>query len=159
MPAEQSTDHNREAVATYVWFERTQLALVFKGFQNLEKLSPPPDPGQHQFLKNILLASFLLHTRVLRDFLFYPRKWDDDVVAEDFLAEWDESVEKWCPYLHENKSRLDKSLAHLSYERIDFEPNKEWDCGRIHTDLKAAWDEFWDRLTPEKQEWFTRPRE
>jgi len=40
------------------------------------------------------------------------------VVAEDFLAEWDESVEKWCPYLHENKSRLDKSLAHLSCERI-----------------------------------------
>ncbi len=148
--------YSPKKVATFVWFEYTQLAVVFKRIQRLEK-SPPPDPEEHKFQRNIHLASFLLHARSLRNFLFYPRS-QDDVIAEDFLDEWDESVENWCPYFHEHRDRLNKSLAHISYKRTEYEPNKKWECGTIHKEITAAWDEFFSRLPAEKQEWFTRPR-
>ena len=142
-----------EDVATYVRYERQMFDLPFKGI----KQGLP-----NQFQKNIYLESFLVHTRNLRDFLFSPPR-GDDVSATHFFeppdAEWDESVKDWCPYLDANKSRLNKSLAHLSYERIGYEPYKGWDCGVIHTEMTAAWNEFWSRLTAEKQEWFTRDRD
>ena len=163
MSKDDRTDHNPEDAATYVRFEHTQLTLVVKALRSLRAESRADSQGGQQmadpkqFQENILLASFLIHTRNLRDFLFTPPRLDD-VSAKDFLAEWDESVETWCPYLDENRDRLNKSLAHLSYKRIEYEPNKSWDCGTIYKELTAAWNEFWSRLPSEKKEWFTRPR-
>jgi len=150
MPADQSTDHDPEAVATYVWFERDMFNRVFERVEQ--------GLNDDQFLENILVASFLLHARNLRYFLFdEPRL--DDVSAQHFLPEWDEKVEKWCRYLHENRERLNKSLAHISYKRIEYESDKEWEYVKIHTELTAAWDKFFSSLPEEKQKWFTGPRE
>jgi len=155
--------YNPKKVASFVWFEYTQLVAVFKEIQSLlagrraksQREQPMTNPEQLQV--NVLLASFLIHARSLRDFLFYPRS-QDDVIAEDFLEEWDESVEEWCPYFHKHRERLNKSLAHISYKRIEYEPNKGWDCGKIHKEITDAWNEVVGRMTPEEQDWFTAPR-
>jgi len=141
-------------VATYVWYERTMFDQVFQRVQSLMQGTPD------QFLQNILLESFLLHTRILRDFLF-REPTGDDVSAIHFFetpAEWAESATDLCPYLSRNKPRLDKALAHLSYKRIGYEPQKGWDCGAVYTEIEAAWTEFWSRLATDKRDWFTKPR-
>ena len=109
------------------------------------------------------MTAFLVHARNLRAFLFpppppAPRPRPDDVLAKHFLPEWAEKVEDWCPHFLEHRERLNKSLAHISYKRIEYEANKGWDCGTIYNELTDAWDAFWSRLTPEEQDWFTEPR-
>jgi len=161
-----NADYSPKEVATFVWFEYTMFDQVFKEIQSL--LGPKqradsqggvqPKTSPKQFAKNILLASFLLHTRNLRNFLFYPRS-QDDVIAKDFLDGWNEKVENWCPYLDANRDRLNKSLAHISYKRVEYEANKQWEYVEIHKELTDAWDAFWDRLRPEQREWFTRDRD
>jgi len=156
-----------KAVATYVWFEYLMFNQAAKQILSLLQGSRADSLwGQHmtdrkQLQVNVLLASFLIHARNLRAFLFPPRrtkpKWDD-VLAQHFLPEWDEKVEKWCPYFDENRDRLNKSLAHISYKRIEYEPKKKWSYVKIHKELTAAWNEFWSRLPAEKKKWFTRPR-
>ena len=80
-------------VATYVWYERTMFDQVFQRLQSLTQGTPD------QFLKNILLESFLLHTRILRDFLF-REPTGDDVSARHFFetpAEWAEPGYRFVP--------------------------------------------------------------
>jgi len=156
--------YSPKKVATFVWFEHTQLVAAFKEIQSLlagrraksQREQPMTNPEQLQV--NVLLASFLIHARSLRDFLFTPPRFDDDVSATHFLPDWAEKVEDWCPYFHKHRERLNKSLAHISYKRIEYEPNKGWDCGKIHNELTDAWNKFLGRLTPEEQDWFTAPR-
>ena len=61
--------------------------------------------------------------------------------------------------LDANRERLNKSLAHISYKRIEYQPKKEWNYLKIHKEITGTWDEFFSRLPEEKREWFTRPRD
>ncbi len=157
-----NADYSPKEVATFVWFEYTQLVLVLQRIQRIEQ-SPPSDPNEQQFQRNIHLAAFLIHARNLRAFLFpppppAPKPKPDDVLAKHFLPDWAEKVEDWCPYFHKHRERLNKSLAHISYKRIEYEANKLWECGTIHKELIDAWNEFLGKLTTEEQDWFTAPR-
>ena len=168
MPADHAddnlqADHNPKAAATYVYFEHTQLTHAAKALRDLTQGQRADTQGgrdktdSEQIQESILLESFLIHARNLRYFLFDEPKWDD-VAAEHYLPEWDEQVEDWCPYLNERRFRLDKSLAHISYKRIEYESGKKWDCGTIYKEITDALDGFLSRLTPEKRDWFTAPR-
>jgi len=103
----------------------------------------------------------LLHARVLRDFFTrkrccLPHYSKSDIIAEDFF----DNPKKWDPpvfsYLHDNKKRLDRSLAHLSYSRREYEQpgRKEWDFEATSTELMAAWKVFWGKLPEERRAWF-----
>ena len=99
---------------------------------------------------HLMLEGFLLHARVLRDFLVKSKSWRcDDVLAEHFLEE--PVVCTWS-CLREHKERLDKLLAHLTYSRFD--PEKGWDVAKIHTEIDRAWQEFLDALPVRTQQWF-----
>jgi hypothetical protein len=88
-----------------------------------------------------VIECFLLHARVLRD--FYRQRRKDltgnavtNIVAGDFL----DRPEDWTPpaltYLAADvKSRLDRALNHLAYDRTDYLAEEEWN-------LKLAWDEL-----------------
>jgi len=165
LPMSQHTPDEAEvkAVATYVWFEFLMFTQAAKEILSLVEGKADGKGGynltvQEQLQVNVLLASLLIHARNLRYFLFDKPKWDD-VSAQHFLPEWDEKVEKWCPYFDENRERLNKSLAHISYKRIEYAPNKGWDCVKIYNEVKAAWNEFWSRLPAAKQKWFNRERD
>ena len=103
-----------------------ELEMVFWSIRRLTVGSP------HRFDRNVYLETALLHTRVLREFLFGKRnpKYPEDVRAVDFFDdgnEWSPSIDCTCPYLLRETERLDRALAHLSYSRIGYESNKNWE--------------------------------
>jgi hypothetical protein len=105
------------------------------------------------------LESFLLHTRTLRDFLCDDKKkWTDDVLAHDFFKEtpgqWTKARPPLGPYLSQNKERLNKMLAHISYARLGFKAQDEWDIGAVLHELDVIWKAFLKALSPEKRKWF-----
>jgi hypothetical protein len=67
------------------------------------------------------LESFLLHVRVLRDFFCRQRQEPDDVVASDFIDGWAQPPTSDYVYVHAQKKRLDKALAHLTTTRVTYD--------------------------------------
>jgi hypothetical protein len=107
------------------------------------------------------LETFLLHARVLRDFFSNsrprPRNADTDILAEDFFNTPGEWTKPTLKYLTETRSkeRLDRALAHLSYDRISYaETGKGWRTSLIADELIAAWAEFLGTLHADRKEWF-----
>jgi hypothetical protein len=107
---------------------------------------------------NRSLESFLLHARKLYDLFFVPpRKSAPDVFFEHFLDAghgWSPDPNQLCPYLHGQRERLNRSIQHLSYDRIGYEPHKEWNVSTIVAEVTALWDEFFRRLPPARRQWF-----
>ncbi len=106
-----------------------------------------------QFQTNILLESFVLHFRVLYDF-FYPNQStlqgkgerDDDVIATDFFTDW--KATDATDMLKEQRKRADKQLAHLSYKRLNVEPEKKpWPCLEITNEIKGLMTSFVETVT------------
>jgi hypothetical protein len=85
-----------------------------------------------QWLQNPLLESFLIHTRILMDFLYPDDSPDeDDIIANDFFDDW----QAWNPMpsdeskevMKARKWRINKQLAHLTYTRLGVsQKDKEW---------------------------------
>ncbi len=103
---------------------------------------------------NAMLECFLIHTRCLADF-FCKKRTKDDVIAGDYFSD----TEEWkrvdlTPYLKANMPRLNKALAHLSYERLDFERNKKWNVSQIRKDIESMWDKFLGKLPASRRKWF-----
>ena len=103
-----------------------------------------------------LLESLLLHTRVLHDF-FYKQRHLDDIVASDFVTEW----ETWRPQKDEylgnpdRKDRLDKALAHLTLRRVEYDSNeKKWNVDAIQEAVENPMNTFLENLPPEIKPWF-----
>jgi hypothetical protein len=94
----------------------------------------------HGYDDDAVIECFLLHARVLRDFYRQQRKAltgnaVTNIVAGDFF----DRQEDWTPpaltYLAADvKTRLDRALTHLAYDRTDYLAEEKWH-------LKLAWDE------------------
>jgi len=105
-------------------------------------------------MRYLLLEDFLLHARVLCDFLF-TKPISDDVSAKDFFDnpnEWEKKEADLCPYFAKNRKRVNKKLAHLTYSRLT-EAN-EWDITSIYSELAKAWQQFLSALPADTQAWF-----
>jgi hypothetical protein len=86
-------------------------------------------------IANALLESFIIHVRVVIDFLYAIKQRPDDVIAEDFFdapEQWTDMRPTLSELLSQTKSRADKKLAHLSYERLNATPeNNNWQVVQI----------------------------
>ncbi len=106
-----------------------------------------------------LLEPFLLHVRNIREFLYNDgAKKKDDVLALDFFDNPDDWTKKRPPigaYLKSIRERLNKSLAHITYARLDYRQYELWDLAKIRHDLEKPWGAFMAALPPEKREWFS----
>lgn len=116
------------------------------------------------------LESYLLHARVLRDFFHYyemfpqfnpslgakqDRRNRDDVLAQDFIPDWGKRGPKIGSYLFDNKKRLDKSLAHLSTQRVEYKTNeKRWDIASVRNELLPVIEKFKADLPADRRQWF-----
>lgn len=114
------------------------------------------------------IESLLVHTRVLREFFYYfwdfkerkykakrEKRYDDDVIAQDFISDWSDHCPAIGRYLGDHKERLDKSLAHLSTLRVRFkQTEKRWNVDAIHNELRPAIDRFKERLPAKMADWF-----
>jgi hypothetical protein len=88
-------------------------------------------------LQNTVTESYLIHARVLCDF-FQKDRYDDDVVCDDF------GFRRSSLGLSKDlKRRFDKSLAHLTYSRLDFTDNAQpWITDHFRPQLTRRIREF-----------------
>ncbi|MGE3316439.1 MAG: hypothetical protein AB7O26_15090 [Planctomycetaceae bacterium] len=99
-----------------------------------------------------LLESFLLHARVLYSFFCVPAKYQDDLIASDWVRQWSPLP---TPYLDSNRTRLNKALAHLSLKRAEYEiQGKQWNITDIQSEIYPLIAKFKNELPPPKNTWF-----
>jgi hypothetical protein len=122
---------------------------------------PLPGTGSNQEAVNRALESLLLHARNVYDFFFVaPRNNCPDVSVPHFFEDgqvWTPDLTQLCPYLDGQRERLNRSIQHLSYDRLAYEPTKDWNISTLVTELAAVWDDFLSRLPPGRRQWFARP--
>ncbi|HKI35229.1 MAG TPA: hypothetical protein VKA46_25455 [Gemmataceae bacterium] len=108
-------------------------------------------------LRNLWYEGLVLHARVLRDFFFTKVKENgkrdtrkDDIVAVDYFATpaaWAYTSKTLSPYLAKTKDRMDRTLAHLSFDRLQYKGQaKEWSSNSLLSEIGARWFDFLDQL-------------
>jgi len=94
-------------------------------------VSTPAVPCSDEVVSNALTESYLVHARILCDFFQKGRQGPkhDDVTSEDYGFPFDDL---FVPASIEE--RFDKSLAHLTYSRLEFDAvgTKQW----IHEEFR-----------------------
>jgi hypothetical protein len=107
------------------------------------------------------LEVFLLHTRTLRDFFLrkrpLPKSAETDILAADYFDALGEWVSPTCAYLTDprTKERLDRALAHVTYDRIGYSSTgKNWKTSQIADEIDNAWAAFLAALPSERRAWF-----
>lgn len=129
-------------------------------FRTIERLAR--DLGKDVVEDNRRIETALLHARVIYDFLFTPPRPDlPDVSARHFFddpSEWEGMPDTLCPYLKARREQLNRSVPHLSYDRLKYEKSKDWDLRTVATELKGAWESFLAALPPGRQRWLTLTR-
>ena len=109
--------------------------------------------------QNMVLEDMLLHARVLRDFFTMPKpqgEKEDDITAEHFVEDpdsWRKQAPSLCPYLEQNRKRLNKKLTHLTTARLTLD--ERWKPQVISRELKVAWEKFLSSVPETSQAWFT----
>lgn len=93
-------------------------------------------------IKNAFLESFVIHARVLLQFLYDETPRPDDVIAEDFFKDpsaWRSSRPAMTALLSTVRRRVGKEAAHLTYARQVVNPeDKPWEFLSIARDLRQA---------------------
>ncbi len=97
--------------------------------------------------RNLLLESLPTHSRILIDFFYGDKKYQNDLVAQDLLPNKVNWLNKRPPIteiLKEAKKKADKQLAHLSRWRIKLEKDgkKGWDWEGIKKDIEKVIEKF-----------------
>jgi hypothetical protein len=97
-------------------------------------------------LNNAALESFILHARVLLDFLYAEKPQPDDVIAEDYfneLSQWQTVRPEKTKTLKVIHKRVGKEVAHLTYARLEVTAvAKEWQFIQIAKEINAVFDAF-----------------
>jgi hypothetical protein len=108
--------------------------------------------------RNLWYEGLVLHTRVLRDFFFTKHgkngarsTYDTDIVAVDYFAQgsasWRYTSNDLPAYLKANKNRMDWTLTHLTYGRLEFNgKGKDWSSARMRLEIGEKWFEFIAKL-------------
>lgn len=98
---------------------------------------------QEIILHDLVIESFLLHTRSLYEFFVCKKKkkYPDDLRIGDFLADKPEFNLK---YIEKNKWRLDQHLSHISKTRVT--KKDSWDIEKIRNEIDQAWQIFVNKL-------------
>ena len=116
-----------------------------------------PKP-EETFPRSLAFEGVVLHARVLRDFFYRKLNKDgiliepklDDILAIHYFAQnssWPYTYADMSQYLKDTKIRMDRTLAHLSYDRLKYVgKEKAWDTRSIRKDIGDRWFEFFGKL-------------
>lgn len=100
-------------------------------------------------LSNAVVESFTIHTRILLDFLYSEKPWDDDVIAEDFITEveWHRIRPPKSELLKGIDTRVGKEIAHLTYSRQHKkEEGKSWPFLQIVKEVDDVFQIFLENV-------------
>jgi hypothetical protein len=143
-------------IAPHVHYELWMLTESIRRLWMLQR-----EPAVDEFQKNLFIEAILTHARVIHEFLFSKRreKFPQDVRAAQFFegaGDWSPDQSALCPYFNKtNLDRLQRSVHHLSYDRLVYEENKLWNFGALGRDIVNAWNTFFSQLPKERQAWFS----
>jgi len=139
-----------QQIAPHVAYE---VESFFKAIQGLETTGAGDATEMNQRIETALM-----HARVVYEFLFVPARPNcPDVSARDFFdhpSQWTAERKALCPYLTERKERLNRSVPHLSYDRLKYEQDEEWDLRKVATEIADGWESFLNQLPDERRSWF-----
>ena len=97
-------------------------------------------------VRNAVLESFVIHTRVLIEFFYSDAAWHDTVVAADFFAQpadWQAVRPPLCETLEEARRRVGKDAVHLTYTRLEQTPDtKRWPVAEISDEISRVMTVF-----------------
>jgi hypothetical protein len=96
-----------------------------------------------QFEANLKVEGFVLHLRNLIEFFYPSNPHADDVLAVDYVANWDAKRPAIPPLLESARARAGKELHHLTAHRVAGRPaHKAWDFDAIGQELKGVVSAF-----------------
>ena len=105
-------------------------------------------------IANALLESFVIHVRVLMDFLYNDNPQPDDVIAEDYFSsadEWRKMRPELTELLKLSKWRAGKEVVHLTYERLEVTPEtKPWPFVQIVNEITSVINVFIQQVPKSK---------
>ena len=92
---------------------------------------------------NAYLESMLLHARALADFFVHTKRgFPSDIRRTDFTdTDWEPAPAELVARIKVNSPVIDKHLAHLTWERVDDDP-QEWHYPDVAADLVAVADKW-----------------
>jgi hypothetical protein len=107
-----------------------------------------------EVIHNALVESFVLHVRVLIDFLYrHPNKdpQKHDIIAREFLGSSNSWPSEPPDDLKEVKKRADKLAAHLTRDRvIQYRDDKGWQVTQIRNRLNEVFYEWLKKVPPDR---------
>jgi len=97
-------------------------------------------------IHNALLESFLIHARILIEFLYKNEAYRDTVIASQYFTDSQNILPPKTKLLEETAKDAHKYLAHLTYTRTRLEGKKQWLYIKIANDIKAVLQVFYKNL-------------
>jgi hypothetical protein len=98
-------------------------------------------------IHNALLESFLIHARILIEFLYKNEPYEDTVRADQYFTSdrpWKSIRPPKTELLEETVKDAHKQLAHLTYTRL--QRKTQWPYIKIANDIKAVLQVFRENL-------------
>jgi len=103
-------------------------------------------------IHNALLESFLIHARILIEFLYKNKPYKDTVIASQYFTDSQNILPPKTKLLEETAKDAHKYLAHLTYTRTHLQGKKQWFYIKIANDIKAALQVFCKKLPDDFKE-------
>ena len=98
-------------------------------------------------IHNALLESFLMHARILIEFLYKNQPYKDTVRASQYFTSdspWKSIRPQKTDLLKETEEDAHKYLAHLTYTRL--QRKRKWPYIKIANDIKSVLQVFYENL-------------
>lgn len=140
MPPRPESDDRLMQASWHVWYEWTML-------NNTASLLDSSEFSGDGHRRWAVLESFAMHARNLLGFFHLPKRFPTDIVAADFFlgeeAEWATRLGPRPAVLdNENKERLDREFAHLSYDRLLPDRPTRWPVAEMQAALNRMIETF-----------------
>jgi hypothetical protein len=104
--------------------------------------------------RNAFIESFTTHVRALSSFLYDPRKWDDDVLSDQYvkdIAAWHRARRKKPKTLRRSGQRVGKEIGHLTLRRYrGTAPQKQRSIVPIVAQLTRSLKRFAEHADPKR---------
>lgn len=97
-----------------------------------------------EFEAHLKVEGFALHLKNLIEFFYPSNPHADDVIAADYVANWDARRPAITPLLESSRVRAGKELHHLTAQRVAgrHSQHKAWDFDGIGKELKGVVSAF-----------------
>lgn len=152
VPRLPRNEEDLEAAASHLAYEAARLF-------DAAKLYPCVCESGLEQLRLLVFEALLLHLRILLDFFFPVNPRETDVIVGDFLPNMPAVMQSSPEWLGAYRWRLNKLLAHLTYNRVgSVRSNQmEWsDLPKHLNDMKVFWSVFLDALPEHQRVWFNQ---